>query len=89
MSAVPPTSADRALAAAAFSELCDLAPEERAPRLAELETADPALARAVRELLALDSTADGPLERLREGVAAAAERRLARGLPGPGRLSEG
>ncbi|MEO8275180.1 MAG: serine/threonine-protein kinase [Thermoanaerobaculia bacterium] len=60
--------------AATFDVFCDLPAAERALRLAALDDQDPELAAAVRELLALDAANEGPLERLREDVAGAAER---------------
>ncbi len=49
-------------AAAIFGELVELEPEAMRARLAALETADPALARLVRELVAADSAAGDFLE---------------------------
>ena len=83
--------------ASLFAELCDLPGPERERLLAELGRDFPKLAAQAAHLLALDERAEGPLERLRGEVAAAAEQRLLAGdLPaatagariGPWRLIE-
>lgn len=82
-----PSPAGSASAATLFSELVELDPTERAHRLDALRTADPRRAAEVERLLLADEVADGPLERLRGDVAAAAERRLlTAALPPPERL---
>ncbi len=45
-----------------FDELSELAPEERARRLATLELEDPGLAHDLRSMFGADSDPDGPLE---------------------------
>ena len=72
----PDSSGARSRAADLFGELCELAQPARAARLRELEREAPGLAREVARLLELDAAADGPLERARGEVAAAAGRQL-------------
>ena len=72
----PGTSGRGSRAAELFAELYELSEPARAARLRELEREAPGLARQVARLLVLDAAADGPLERARDEVAAAAGRRL-------------
>jgi len=86
MSEIEPRSdsAGRAGAAELFAELCELGAAERADRLRALAAEAPTLARQVERLLELDAAEDGPLERARAEVAAAAGRSLlGESVPGP------
>ncbi len=59
-----------------FTELCELAEAERREALARLAEQDAALAADVARLLELDGESTGPIEGLRDEVAAAAGRQL-------------
>ncbi|MEO8274598.1 MAG: serine/threonine-protein kinase [Thermoanaerobaculia bacterium] len=71
-----------ALRARHFAELCELEEPARRLALARLAEQDAQLASDVARMLAFDRESIGPIEGLRDEVAAAAERQLLSDLPG-------